>query len=195
MHIFFFSFFFRQVEGDAKCGALYTLYTSLICPYTHPHVLTHPLYVLIHRWKVMRNAALYMSSKFIDLMVEFNADLYGVSEKNPRDRKVFISYIHAYIWTYIHTHIRAYIHAYICTYIHTYMHAYIDAYMHVCICTYIHAYIDTCMHVCIHACMHICMHARTHACMHAYIHSYAHTHVRTYTHTHMHKHTYTHTRA
>eukprot|EP00802_Teleaulax_amphioxeia_P007748 Tamp_07756.p1 GENE.Tamp_07756~~Tamp_07756.p1 ORF type:complete len:773 (+),score=207.08 Tamp_07756:340-2319(+) len=40
-------------------------------------------------WKVMRNAALYMSSKFIDLMVEFNADLYGVSEKNPRDRKCY----------------------------------------------------------------------------------------------------------
>jgi len=40
-------------------------------------------------WKIIRNAALYMSEKYIDLMVEFNADLYGVSAKNPRERKCY----------------------------------------------------------------------------------------------------------
>lgn len=42
-------------------------------------------------WKVIRNAALYMSNKYIELMVEFNADLYGVSQKNPRARKCYYS--------------------------------------------------------------------------------------------------------
>lgn len=49
-------------------------------------------------WKVMRNAALYMSSKYIDLMVEFNADLYGVSEKNPRPRKCYYAVQSATPW-------------------------------------------------------------------------------------------------
>jgi putative endopeptidase len=42
-------------------------------------------------WKLLRNSALYLSSGFIDLMVEFNADLYGVSQKNPRARKCYYS--------------------------------------------------------------------------------------------------------
>jgi len=49
-------------------------------------------------WKVIRNAALYMSSDYIDLMVEFNADLYGVSQKNPRARKCYYSVQSATPW-------------------------------------------------------------------------------------------------
>jgi predicted metalloendopeptidase len=39
-----------------------------------------------------------MSSKYIDLMVEFNADLYGVSEKNPRPRKCYYAVQSATPW-------------------------------------------------------------------------------------------------
>ena len=50
-----------------------------------------PVLKAVLAWKLLRNSALYLSSKYIDLMVEFNADLYGVSEKNPRARKCYYS--------------------------------------------------------------------------------------------------------
>ena len=45
------------------------------------------------------------------------------------------TYIHTYIWTYVHT----YIHTYIWTYVHTYIHTYIWTYGHMYIHTYMHA--------------------------------------------------------
>jgi len=49
-------------------------------------------------WKLIRNAALYMSSDFIDIMIDFNADMYGVSQKNPRARKCYYSVQSATPW-------------------------------------------------------------------------------------------------
>jgi len=43
------------------------------------------------RWKIIRKVALYMPANWIDLMVEWNADLYGTSAKSPRDRKCYYS--------------------------------------------------------------------------------------------------------
>jgi hypothetical protein len=40
---------------------------------------------------VWDHQALYMSSDFIDIMIDFNADMYGVSQKNPRARKCYYS--------------------------------------------------------------------------------------------------------
>jgi putative endopeptidase len=45
----------------------------------------------IMSWQVMRNAAIYMSAEYIDLMVELNADLFGMKAKNPRLRKCYYS--------------------------------------------------------------------------------------------------------
>ena len=45
----------------------------------------------ILRWKVIRKVALYMPASWIDLMVEWNADMYGTSAKSPRDRKCYYS--------------------------------------------------------------------------------------------------------
>jgi len=42
-------------------------------------------------WQVIRNGAIFLSAEFIDTMVELNADLYGMKEKNPRDRKCYYS--------------------------------------------------------------------------------------------------------
>ena len=43
------------------------------------------------RWKVIRKVALYMPAAWIDLMVEWNADMYGTSAKSPRDHKCYYS--------------------------------------------------------------------------------------------------------
>lgn len=45
----------------------------------------------ILRWKIIRKVALYMPADWIDLMVEWNKDLYGTSAKSPRDRKCYYS--------------------------------------------------------------------------------------------------------
>ena len=40
-------------------------------------------------WQVMKNGAVFLSAEFIDLMVELNADLFGMKAKNPRERKCY----------------------------------------------------------------------------------------------------------
>ena len=40
-------------------------------------------------WQVMKNGAVFLSAEFIDLMVELNADLFGMKSKNPRERKCY----------------------------------------------------------------------------------------------------------
>ena len=43
------------------------------------------------RWKIIKKVAIYMPADWIDLMVEWNKDLYGTSAKSPRDRKCYYS--------------------------------------------------------------------------------------------------------
>jgi len=43
----------------------------------------------IMSWQVIRDGAIFLSAEYIDLMVEFNADLFGMKQKNPRDRKCY----------------------------------------------------------------------------------------------------------
>ena len=43
----------------------------------------------IMSWQVMKNGAIFLSAEYIDLMVEFNKDLFGMSQKNPRERKCY----------------------------------------------------------------------------------------------------------
>lgn len=52
----------------------------------------------ILRWKIIRKVALYMPASWIDLMVEWNADLYGMSAKSPRDRKCYYSTSSGAVW-------------------------------------------------------------------------------------------------
>jgi predicted metalloendopeptidase len=40
-------------------------------------------------WQVLKDGAIFLSSEYIDLMVEFNKDLFGVAQKNPRERKCY----------------------------------------------------------------------------------------------------------
>ncbi|EKX51779.1 hypothetical protein GUITHDRAFT_65658 [Guillardia theta CCMP2712] len=43
------------------------------------------------RWNVIKGAAVYLSADFIDVMVEYSKDLYGIQQKNPRPRKCYYS--------------------------------------------------------------------------------------------------------
>jgi len=43
----------------------------------------------IMSWQVMKNGAIFLSAEYIDLMVEFNKDLFGMKQKNPRERKCY----------------------------------------------------------------------------------------------------------
>eukprot|EP00960_Hanusia_phi_P029156 747803-Hanusia_phi.AAC.3 len=43
------------------------------------------------RWNFVKGSAVYLSADFIDVMVEYSKDLYGIQEKNPRPRKCYYS--------------------------------------------------------------------------------------------------------
>lgn len=40
-------------------------------------------------WQVIRDGAIFLSAEYIDMMVEFNNDLFGMKSKNPRERKCY----------------------------------------------------------------------------------------------------------
>ena len=106
-------------------------------------------------WQVMKNGAVFLSAEFIDLMVELNADLFGMKAKNPRERKCYYTTTGIAPWPMAKLYIDNSFH-------HPNRAAALDmleqVHLRVCVCV-----CDVCVCLCVmclgvHVCMCACVH-------------------------------------